>query len=98
MLLIPFRFVLAGTAGISCAGMQSEMVLPLIPPQVKFRPISGCFVRSGQFRPILGGMGISAGIGFALKKKKKKIYPATTLFYISNQMFTDPFTRVKLLF
>ena len=69
MLLIPFRFVLAGTAGISCAGMQSEMVLPPIPPQVKFRPISGCFGRSGQFRPILGGMEISAGIGFAFKKK-----------------------------
>ena len=68
MLLIPFRSVLAGTAGISCAGMQSEMVLPPISPQVKFRPVSGCFGRSRQFRPILGGLGLSAGIGFADRK------------------------------
>ena len=59
-------------AGISRANVQSGMALPPIPPQVKFRPVLGCFGCFGQFRPILGGMGISAGTGY--------IYPATTLF------------------
>ena len=47
------------------------MVLPPILPRVKFRLVSRCFGRSGQFQPILDGIVISATTGFAFKKKKK---------------------------
>ena len=66
MLLIPFRFG-QNDRNFSCrCAIQNGTTT--IPPQVKFRPVSGCVGRSNQFRPISGGMGISAGIGFALKK------------------------------
>ena len=85
-------------ARISLASVQSEMLLPLIPPQVKFQPILECFDHFDQFWPISGGMEILAGTGFDFFFKKKNSYPIATLFYISNQMFIDPFTHVKLQF
>ena len=49
--------------------MKIGTIIPLIPPQIKFRPISECFDHSGQFRPkyIFPLYQI-----FAKKKKKKK--------------------------
>ena len=42
--------------------MKTDTIIPVIPPWVKFRPISGCFGHSGQFWSITD---------FGFKKKKK---------------------------
>ena len=42
-----FRFVPTRTTGIYHTGMKIGTIIPLIPPRIKFQPISGCF---GQFR------------------------------------------------
>ena len=41
-----FRSVLAGTAGISRTGEKNGIVIPSIPPRIKFRPISANFGRN----------------------------------------------------
>ena len=57
-------------AGIFRTGMKTGTIIPLIPPRIKFRPISECSSHSNQFRPILAEIHISADTRFWLKKKK----------------------------
>ena len=49
--------------------MQIDTIIPSIPPQVKFRPISGYSSHSSQFQSISAEIQISAGTRFWLKKK-----------------------------
>ena len=58
------RSVPAGTEGISHTGMQTGTRQPPIPPRVKFRGVSVCFGRFGEFQSVLAGMCISAGLLF----------------------------------
>ena len=70
-----FCSVHAGTARIFRSGMKTGTIIPLIPPRIKFRPISGCFSHSGQFWPKYIFWPVP---DFGLKKKKKKILPPSS--------------------
>ena len=58
---IPFR---PERDGKSRTDMQTGARQPPIPPRVKFRGVSVCFGRFGEFRDVSAGMCISAGLLF----------------------------------
>ena len=83
MLLIPFCFGRNNQNFLCRCAIRNGTTTHSTSGQIP--ACSGCF-GSDQFRV---EMGISASTGFAFKKK---IYLTITLFYISNQMFTNPYT------
>ena len=79
-------------AGIFRTGMKTGTIIPLIPPRIKFQPISECSSHSSQFRPILAEIHISADTRFWLKKKKN-LTSSFFFFWVS-----DPSSSCFLFF
>jgi len=92
-----FHFVPDGTAGIFHTGKQTGTIIPPIPPQVKFRPISRCSGHSGQFRQKYKFRPVP---DFGFKKKNPTFFffvtdPSSSFFFSSS---SGGFGTLLLLF